>query len=1123
MATLRNKGLQLTRSDFLLLAVNDNFDIRRSLRDKLDLALAKDDLDFTLAFGTQFTEHNSIRLLLGTISGDQVEAPVKINGQGLVIESLQSLAFDLADGVQDGSGDLLGDDLGVGDTSLQGQDMVQTVGQTDLPEFDLFGGPVDDKVERGSPAVELDLGGDGALRHGLAFNGSLGLLGDVQPQERPKAELQVGDNLGFVVFNMGNVVVPDGEVNLIDGTSLLAHLLARLRELGQYTLLSRLLLLAQLLALDGLLGDLGELLLLLGGPGGTFNIDGPDLGSRPVHLQGVHVPEVDHAGADGMGVPDGQKRGLEVTLDDNLLVRLFGLQDNVPLGLDLHGFGSLSSNQSSGVAPGAGTRRDQSGRHLQGDSLNALNFRAQALGLNLDLFKSLNNLFLSLGVGPLGLNRFGFDLDGHQALQSLLEQILLLIDFLQFFGLRDNLDLLVVNLFRLLALDSITDLQVDGQLLGLALTGMVHDGVLLLPQAQGDHGRLVVQGDSGPVEADHVGGIVVVQSELLNKGLPISITSFSLVQGLELHAQVITELVAVLLKLVGGPDHLDFFAEGDRLDAFNLFDGGEGLDVPMDHLDGAGQVLVHLDGHPHGLLEGVQLQLEGGGNVVDGGLVDNGDGVLLGEGNDGTDHSVELGSVEVLGLHLDLRVDPAGDNLHLAFHGDKVGHVNVNDDGETHVGGDQGLVAGHIGSVVEAELLLTGKFGLQFLGVGEDLVDLGLQGLGGHFLHVGKEGSGFQPLGVQSTSHLVGRLAGFNVQLLDDPGELGADGLLELPGDLRVLLFNGLAFHLGSQKLDHLLVQVLHTFGPDAKSEQLEPELSDDVVEFHVHVLGDERLLGSSPGLDAEVSSTDLVQVLGSINGTRGREYSLDLLDQGVDNADLVDDFIDIRVSFSGDHGHGHRPEGHIDSLQDFLVLFDPSPSGDLVQDRHGRVQSHQSVEGSNPQFGDLSGVAEDGVEDGFDNLGLDLLADGSQSPQSKHPGHVRHFLALDTAFNQRDHLGNDLLTRQHTQGDNDLVLLLPGLSLFHLPQQVGQELLGDDGGFGGAELSQDPGGVSHLTVLGQASLVEQSSQAHAGNIFGHLARLDLFGLDQSKEFLKDLFGGHHQGVGQPQEESNLK
>ena len=1118
---LRNNGLQLARPDFLLLAVNDNLDIRRSLRDKLDLALAKDDLDLTLAFRAQFTEQDSERLLLGTISGDKVVTPVKINGQSLVVKGLQSLTFDLADGVKDGSSDLLGDELGIRKASLQGQDMVQAVGQTDLPEFDLFLGPVDDQVEGGGHAVELDLGGVGALSDRLAFNGLL--FGEVQPQERPKAELQVGGGLGFVVFDMGNVVVPDGEVNLINGTSLFAHLLARLRELGQYTLLSRLALLDQLLALDGLLGDLGELLLLFGGPGGAFDIDGPDLGSRPVHLQGVHVPEVDHAGADGMGVPDGQERGLEVSLGDDLLGRLLVLQDNVPLGLDLHGFGSLSSSNGSDVAPGGGTRRDQSGRHLQGDSLNALNFRAQSLGRNdLDLFKSLNNLFLSLGMSALDMNGFGFNLDGDQGLQSLLEQILLQGSFLQFFGLRNNLDLLVVNLFRLLALDSITDLQVDGQLLGLALAGVVHDGVHLLPQAQGDHGRLVVQGDRGPVEGDHVNGVVLVQSEPLNQGLPISITSFSPVHGLELHAQDITELVGVLLKLVGGPDHLDFLAEGDGHDALDLLDGGEGPDVPMDHLDGARQVLDHLDGHPKLLFRNAQLQLEGSGNVVDRGLVDSGDSILLGEGNDGSDHSVELGSVEVLGLHLDLGLDPAGDKLHLAFHGDKVGHVNVNDDGETHVGGDQALVAGHIGGVVESELLLTGKIGLQFFGVGEDLVDLGLQGLGGHFLHVGKEGSGFQPLGVDSTSHLVGRLTGFNVQLLDDPGELGADGLLELLGDLRVLLFNGLAFHLGSQKLDHLLVQVLHTFGPEAKSEQLGPELGHDIVEFHVHVLGDERLLGSSPGLDAEVSGTDLVQVLGSINGARGREDSLDLLDQGVDNADLVDDFIDIRVSFSGDHGHGHRPESHVDSLQDLLVLFNPGPSGDLVQDGHGRVQSHQSVEGSNPHLGDFSGVGEDGVEDGFDNLGLNFLADGSQSPQSQHPGHVGHHLSLDTSFNQRDHLGNNLLARHHAQGDNDLVLLLPGLSLFHLPQQVGQELLGDDGRFGSAELSQDPGGVTTLTVLDQASLVEQSGHAHAGNIFGHLARLDLLGLDQSKEFLKDLFGGHHQGVGQPQENSDL-
>ena len=200
----RLQFLQLDGADLLFLAVDDNLDVG-ALGDELDLGLAEDDLGLTLAFG-DLAEHNSERLELRAVSGHQVVAPVQLNGQSLVIEGLQGLAFDLADGVQGGAGDLLGNALDVVDASLQGDNVVQTVGQTDLPELDLFLGPVDGQVEGGGTTVEPDLGGNGDDRDG----GNPRLFsGHVHPQERPHGDLQVGDNLGLVDLNMGNVVVPE--------------------------------------------------------------------------------------------------------------------------------------------------------------------------------------------------------------------------------------------------------------------------------------------------------------------------------------------------------------------------------------------------------------------------------------------------------------------------------------------------------------------------------------------------------------------------------------------------------------------------------------------------------------------------------------------------------------------------------------------------------------------------------------------------------------------------------------------------------------------------------------------------------------------------------------------------
>ena len=60
-----------------------------------------------------------------------------------VVKGLEGLVLHLADGVQAVAGDLLGNGLDVVSASLQGEDEVEGVGQTDLLEGNLLlGSPV---------------------------------------------------------------------------------------------------------------------------------------------------------------------------------------------------------------------------------------------------------------------------------------------------------------------------------------------------------------------------------------------------------------------------------------------------------------------------------------------------------------------------------------------------------------------------------------------------------------------------------------------------------------------------------------------------------------------------------------------------------------------------------------------------------------------------------------------------------------------------------------------------------------------------------------------------------------------------------------------------------------------
>ena len=228
----RPQGLPLALLNLLFLSVDNNLQGLLDGGDP-DFRLSQVDLDFLLlARLLELTGQNTILLLLGAVSGQDVEALVQVQGEGLVVEGPEGLAFNLTDGVHGVVRDLLGDQLDVVDASLQGEDFREAIGQPDLLELELFLRAFNGEVKAGGLLVEPQPGVDGSRLDGVVGGGGV-LAFRVVLQEGPHEGLEDGDGIGFKTFDvLGNVLVLDSDLDFIQSTSLLAHGLAGFGQLS---------------------------------------------------------------------------------------------------------------------------------------------------------------------------------------------------------------------------------------------------------------------------------------------------------------------------------------------------------------------------------------------------------------------------------------------------------------------------------------------------------------------------------------------------------------------------------------------------------------------------------------------------------------------------------------------------------------------------------------------------------------------------------------------------------------------------------------------------------------------------------------------------------------------------
>ena len=1084
------------------------------LGNDLDDGLAKDNLEFLAVTGLHVPGHDREALGLGAVSGQQVVAVIKVGGEGLVVKSLQSLGLQLADGEERVSGELLGDELDVVDSGLEGENLPDNGGQTDLPELELFLGPLDGHVKAGGPLVEDKADHDGG-RPDAVFHVDTGTF-FVDPSEGPQESLHGVDGHGFNVFNRpGNVVVPDGEFNFIQSGRLFADLFASRRQLGKDGLFGLLPFLQELATL-GFLGNLGEFLLFVGNLGVTSDINVPLPGARLEDLEGVVEPEVDEAVADFGFFPDGQDGGFELASQDNALLGLFGLQIDVPLGLDppFGRFLLLATDQGHEVFPGTGSGGAfQSGGQLESQSADGFEGLVQR-------FDSLDNLFLSFGVGPLFLDGFGFNGEGHELPQGLEDGGGGgdLLGFFNGFLFGDHLDLHVLDRFGLFSLGSISNLQLELDFLGGRLGRVELEGVFVPP----DGGTaLVIKSQVGEDKPEHVQGVVVVQRQLVEQGLEVVEAGFGADLGGHVKAEVFAEGLADLLELVPGFDHPLLRGQAGGSQRLNGLLGSEGVDVVVDHIEDLAELFEHLDLEDSELSRHVQFDLDFKRQLDDKGLIKGGGEVFLVEGVNHSDFADELDGVEDLGLKHGRGLPEAQVNLGHAFDGGDGGHAVVDDDGDTHVGGDQVLGLELFASSPEGNLPFLFNHFLDRLGILEDPDEFFLHLLGGHFGKVGEEGSGLHEVDKDSTAHLAG-VTGLDVQLFDDLAPFRVQRAFDLPLHAFNLFFNRLAGLEGFDEFMKLVVKVFSALHPQTKSEGLEVVLAQEVPQFGVEFKGDEGGFRGNPVGHAFESSSEPFELLGGVEREGGGEDLPGLLDQGVSQTGLLAEGHDLADTLLGGPVFLRQsPQGGVDNLQDFLILFVPGPGSNLLEDIHSGVELEEDVESSDPHFSGLSGVGKDGVEDGFDGLGLDH-AGGGQAPQSQkagHPGDLGH--VLNAAFDNGDQLADDLFMGQHAKGDNDLVLPVHVLGGFQFLQKVGDPLFLEDTAVGVAHFSHNPDRVLDITVLAQAGLFQEGGDGHHDNVPGEAAVLDPLGLGQFNELFKDLLGGEHQGVGQHVEEGD--
>ena len=74
-------------------------------------------------------------------------------------------------------------------------------------------------------------------------------------------------------------------------------------------------------------------------------------------------------------------------------------------------------------------------------------------------------------------------------------------------------------------------------------------------------------------------------------------------------------------------------------------------------------------------------------------------------------------------------------------------------------------------------------------------------------------------------------------------------------------------------------------------------------------------------------------------------------------------------------------------------------------------------------------------------------------------------------------------MVKGYTEGNDDFIFDLPGLSGFQLGEQVGYPFLQKNRAFGSAEFTHHPAGEGEFAILGQTGLFQNSGEGHGSNV----------------------------------------
>ena len=1030
-------------------------------------------------------------LLLGAISGQEVEAVIQGELDGLLGHGLQGGSLhdagaagkgasgeDGADARLDGASDGRGEagllllllmvvgpvtTLGLGGGSAAGpsHDPAEGVGQGDVGPNDLLIGPAhgDGNGLVGGLQGETDVDDLGVA---IELSGSVG-LGHVLP---PVGLEEGHDGLGVVEDILGHAHELDLKLDLVGGGSLGPHLLGKLGQLG---VLSLGLALTELL---GLGGSPAELLLLIAdlGDGGELDLGLLAGGSK---AEGALDGELGVGVADLLQLPDGDGGDGGSAAEANLLAALLGLGLDIPLLLDSLGAGG----GAQAVGPGAGAGALQGQAVHQGEA---------GSGVQAQFLEHLLNLLGALGVDARGNLGHGLGLDGvGQAGGGLL--LLINLDGVVLGGLTVDLG-------------GGSELEEHLNVVNSLVAGVEPE--LKLVHADG---RLVDlrEGRAGPEEPDEVQGVVLVESQLVNETALGGEWRLSGNDGIEVETNVFPDIPGDLGGGSSRVDELHSLGDGEGSEVPELLGDAERPHVEVEDVNG----LIGsqgLDVHLKLLLLGLELNVNFSGDVEDGVLIDTNEDGLVGEGADGSSPAGVLGGKDGLDLHVDGRNGGSGLNIGGTLEGNDDGHMGLNDKWHSHVGGDQVFGGTKVQHPLEVDGGLATNLALQKRGVLHVGSHLLTDELLGDSVKVVKEGIVFEKLheegGTEATSS-----TGLDVELFHGLAPLSAELLLQ------VLLNGLLAFGRMADDLREGPDNGVHARGSDIHSHGRVLVPVQEVDQLGINVLGKGGAGAADPRGQTDKANTELIEVIGGEHGAGGGESTLNLLDQRVDEGAPLLQVTDLGVH----NGHVVLPaegeEGSVDNLEDLHVGLVPGDRSNLLEDNGGRVQLEEDIEGGNTDFGGLAQVSKDGQSKGSNSLRVHLANNAKAGDSQEAAEGTLLLVLLGTGLNEGKDNRDDILVAKDSQGNEGDVHPLDVSSravLLELTLQIRDPLLDHDLAVLVAELSVDKGGVASLAVLSNAGLLDQGAEAHEGVAVDEVALVDPAGLDQLKDLGEQLLGG---------------